>query len=617
MPKKRRKILMAAAGLLGAVALAGGLRMPKAIAIETLETTQKTIVQTPTTLQMSTTADSTCPDVRLVFARGSGGERWTDRNYLTWKEALESKLETTDLSYEFIDLDYTAMGVGLDNFWPSVRALIGSGDAYEFGKSVDSGVEALKEMINHDDCGATKYVLGGYSQGAMVVSKAVRSLKAEKMIYAATFGDPKIYLPEGKGLFPDACRNKNLSDYRAYVPDCRTYKGLLGAYTPYEPEGFEGKMGAWCNKSDIFCSPYMNLSSHLAYVDDDLYEDAAKVAFDKIATEFHVANTFAAPHDTAILIDSTKSMDTLIRQYKTEALRLARETLAAGGRVALYDYQDLIVGYATRQRCSFETCTLEVFAQELDKITTARKGNGDLPESLLSAANTAMRELDWRYGATKSMVILTDAPYLAPDRDGTTLAQVVALSRQIDPVNFYVITNDDTVAESYAELVEATDGMVLASVDEAPFLTDKILARYDSLPRVEEMDDALIEEELAARPVLEVASVTLAESGQSATVEFSVARGEAVLVALNDYVLGVSDELSVLTVTDLDPLMENALTLVPLGEKLRGEAVQVILNSAGADGDGVPDASGASSASSASGGRGAAVIPLAPNTGRR
>ena len=170
-----------------------------------------------------------CPDVRIVFARGSGGERWTNNDYLEFKSTIESKLATTSLSYDFIDLDYPAVGVGIDNIGTTLGAFFGAGDAYEFGESVDTGVWNLRRLIANSACPSTKYVLGGYSQGAMVISKALASLNADKIIYAATFGDPKIYLPEGKGLIPVACRNENLSEYRMYVPDCQAYKGLLGA----------------------------------------------------------------------------------------------------------------------------------------------------------------------------------------------------------------------------------------------------------------------------------------------------------------------------------------------------------------------------------------------------
>ena len=150
-----------------------------------------------------------------------------------------------DLNYEFIDLDYPAVAIGLDRLGTTLGALIGRGEAYEFGKSVNTGVKNLKALVNGSACPGTKYVLGGYSQGAMVVSKALSGLNASRLIYAATFGDPKIYLPEGQGALPAACRGENLSDYRMYVPDCYAYKGMLGAYIPYEPEALAGKVGVW------------------------------------------------------------------------------------------------------------------------------------------------------------------------------------------------------------------------------------------------------------------------------------------------------------------------------------------------------------------------------------
>ena len=289
--------------------------------------------------KMAVQAES-CPDVRIIFVRGSGAEQNTSDDYLNYKSTIEEKLKTVDLSYEFLDLDYPAVGVGIDNLGVTAGAYFGSGDAYEFGNSVNAGVERLKHVVN-STCTNTKYVIGGYSQGAMVVSKSLGSLIPERVIYAATFGDPKIYLPEGNGLIPAACMGKNLSDYRMYVPDCLAYKGLLGAYAPYEPEAYVGKLGTWCNKHDLFCSSHFSISDHVSYVSENLYEDASRVIFDKITKHFGIENNLTSPHDTAFLIDSTGSMASMIERYKAEALRLATETLDADGRVALYDYRDL------------------------------------------------------------------------------------------------------------------------------------------------------------------------------------------------------------------------------------------------------------------------------------
>lgn len=550
---------------------------------------------------------ATCPEVRVVFARGSGSERWTDQNYLAFRDTIEAKLKTTSIDYEFIDLDYPAVGIA--NVSVLAGAFFGAGEAYEFGESVQAGIRNLATLVNGASCPGTKYVMGGYSQGAMVVSGALSSLNAERVIYAATFGDPKIYLPEGAGLIPAACRGENLSDYRMYVPDCQAYKGMLGAYMPYEPLALEGKVGAWCEKRDIFCSSKHwdlagGMSDHLSYVSNDLYEDASRVIFAKICATFGVVNTVASPHDTAILIDSTVSMDELIAQYKAEALRLAEKTLASGGRVALYDYRDYQEGYRARQRCNFESCTLETFAEGLAAI--AVDGGGDTLESLLASSLQVMQELNWKQGATKSVVVLTDAGYHEPDYDigRTTRLDVVRLSKQIDPVNFYVVT-EPWMAKSYAALTGETGGRVVTTADDLTELTDYIMGRYDALPRVEE-SEAVGTAEL---PVLTVEDVAL--EGSEVTVKFSTT-GVATVVALNDGMLGIVEGETV-TVRDLDTSVSNKLLLVPLGDDVRGEGVEVILNSIEVGGVGeARGVGGAGETNTYSKG----VIPKAPNTGK-
>lgn len=141
-----------------------------------------------------------CPNVRAVFARGSGETRWTGENYLAFKEAIETKLKTTTLSYDFIDLDYPAIGV--NDLSVLVGAYIGAGEAYEFGDSVNVGLKNLREMINSTSCPGTKYVLGGYSQGGMLVINNLKNVSPDKIIYVATFGDPKYICRKEKDYFP-------------------------------------------------------------------------------------------------------------------------------------------------------------------------------------------------------------------------------------------------------------------------------------------------------------------------------------------------------------------------------------------------------------------------------
>lgn len=507
-----------------------------------------------------------CPDLKIIFVRGSGGERWNDSNYLEFKERISEKLPSTGVSYEFLDLDYPAIGVGIDSLGITLRAFFGAGEAYEFGDSVNTGVRELTKIIN-TSCTRTKYVIGGYSQGAMVISKALSELNADKIIYAATFGDPKIYLPEGLGPVPAACSGKNLSNYRAYVPDCHAYVGMLGSYRPYQPAAFIDKLGTWCNTYDFFCSSYLSVSSHTSYVADNLYEDASRVIASKVAAAFGVENEYSSPHDTAILIDSTGSMGWMINEFRAEALRLANETFAIGGRVALYDYRDLGDPYEPVARCAFETCTAESFETVLDSITL--DGGGDAPESMLSASIKVMNELSWRLGATKSLVVLTDATFLSPDRDGTTMQDVIDLSRRIDPVNIYIIT-EATVAERYPEITElanATDGAVITDFGNLNLLTDQIMERYDTLPRV----DLTLEDAAEELPVIEITQVV--EDGAMVSVEFKNT-GNSALVVLNDAILGMTDSASI-EIGGLDRSIVNELALVPINNTRRGERAVV------------------------------------------
>ena len=544
-----------------------------------------------------------CPDLKIVFARGSGGERYTSGHYVAFKDALDNKLKTTGLKYEFEDLDYPAVSIdiGEGHLGTLLGAFFGGGDAYDFGDSVHQGTDELVRMINKDGCKNTKYVLGGYSQGAVVLLDSLNQINSDRIIYAATFGDPKVYLPEGAGMVPSACSGEGLSEYRAYVPDCRAYKGILGAREPYRTDEYIGKVGTWCNKGDVLCSSHFNVRDHVSYVEDGLYEDASRYIMSKVGAWFGIENQYTSPHDTAILIDSTGSMSGLINKYKNEALRLAEKTLNAGGRVALYDYRDLGDGYNPVERCNFETCDLELFRQKLNEITL--DGGGDEPESLLSASFQVMKQLNWKFGSTKSLVILTDATYHSPDLDGTTFYDVQKLSKQIDPVNFYIVT-EDSVADSYRDLAEATDGAVASSVDDLGLLTDTIMERYDSLPRVEEeFEDEIYEEEVLQLTIRRV------ERGEDGDVKISFERnGDATIVILNDGIIGTTYDKEI-TITGLKDDIENVITLVPISKMSRGEGVVVKLDKLNGSGkviekDVLPTAPGL-------------IIPKTPDTGRR
>lgn len=416
-----------------------------------------------------------CKDVEFIFARGSGGNVG-EENYKIWESGIISTLEDSTLNYNFYELGtnsyngarYPSAAIGVKNLSTintSISAIFSALGIGPFNESVSNGVRELVGRIAFvsSSCPNIKFVLAGYSQGAMVMSRAVPKLSADKIAYVATFGDPTLYLPEGEGIIPPACRGLWYSDYRVYAPNCRTHAGMLGANKPYEPKEFTGKIGIWCTKQDVFCSNSINLSDiaadHLSYAPDGLYLDSAKKIREKLIALFPNAfedTTAATLRNTVLLFDSTTSMQTKITQFKETALKIAADTLNNGGDVAVFEYRDIKDGWTEPRLLADFGSTYDEIKNAIDDIVTG--GGDDLPESTLSAALHAMNTVKWKKGAVKSLVVVTDAPFHSPDLDGTTIAQVIRRSLEIDPVNFYVVGDDEALRSDFDELISGTNG---------------------------------------------------------------------------------------------------------------------------------------------------------------
>lgn len=231
-----------------------------------------------------------CDDYKFVFVRGSG-QSLEDSDYRSFKEKTEAKIKDLNIKYSFEDLDYPAVSVS--NFNTLLGTYISAGDSYEFGKSVEKGIKNLKNLLSSERkaCKDKKFILAGYSQGAMVITKTLPTINSSQIFYAATFGDPKLYLPEGK----NACKNKNLSEYRVHVPDCDVEEGILDGQKPYQPFGFSKKVGAWCNQNDIMCGSDLNIinpiGAHLAYKNTpEGHEKFAELIAEKIKQPSRKAN---------------------------------------------------------------------------------------------------------------------------------------------------------------------------------------------------------------------------------------------------------------------------------------------------------------------------------------
>lgn len=424
-----------------------------------------------------------CSDVQFIFARGSG-EPLGGASVTAWEEALRARLTETSLTYNFYELgsksyggaQYPAAAVSgsLGGIGTLIGAYFSAGAGFSFGESVATGQKELKSYINSvaTTCPQTKFVLGGYSQGAMLITGILDGLPAEKIIYIATFGDPKLYLPEGKGNRPAACQGRDLSNYRAHVPDCHAYEGILGSYRPYQPTLYYNKLGTWCNGKDIMCSSGVDIADHSAYVGAGLYRNAAAKILQNLRTEFPTSflaqstpDETNSPHDLIIFWDGR--LDGLqLELYKMAAQRLVDQTYALGGRVAFYIFG---YGWITYEPCNL-SCSPRQIQTYLDNRTHAIV-NSDTPETvLLWEMKKAMLAEQWQVGATKTIVVFSQNPidYLDETKyHSPSATEIAELSLKIDPVNIYTIAPEVTADSQW--LPNATNGKAYldSQLDEA------------------------------------------------------------------------------------------------------------------------------------------------------
>src|SRR5882757_2187262 len=181
-------------------------------------------------------AGASCPDVEVVFARGTGEPPGIG---LVGGALVNSLRQQTNKSIGAYGVNYPANKDFL-------AATAGANDASDH----------IQQMANN--CPNTKLVLGGYSQGAAVID----------IVTAAPIS----------GLGFHAPLPENAADHVAAValfgnPSGRA-GGLMGALSP----DFEGKTIDLCNQGDPVCSGGTQWKAHLGYVPQMTNQAASFVA---------------------------------------------------------------------------------------------------------------------------------------------------------------------------------------------------------------------------------------------------------------------------------------------------------------------------------------------------
>ena len=419
-----------------------------------------------------------CRDYEFIFARGSG-QKLNDNDFAAFKAAIVKNIEYEKVG--FYELGQRANGypaVAAD-FSVSLGAIVSAGESYKFGESVDRGVSELVSYIKSKSkqCGKTKFILAGYSQGAMVIDKSLKRVDSEKILYAANFGDPKLYLPE----WNRKCKKENFSNYRVDVP-CGVKEGILGGQNPYQPAEYFNKLGVWCNEKDIMCGSGLNilnpLGGHTSYFKKNKYEDFAKIVAEKIRAENAIEGSilsketsyFADPNkrDIIVVYDFREVFDLEFRkngksindELKERLIKFAEE----GARIAVYNAYSLIspVKYL-EQKIAF---TNENLAEKIDEYNEKNKRIFGYSEGASNNNFWALRSVietaKWRENSDRNIFLLTNSlGGVTKSFDGTSFEDVIEIANK-NYVKISILSTKRSYLDIYNEqIAKSTNGLLV------------------------------------------------------------------------------------------------------------------------------------------------------------
>lgn len=464
-----------------------GDRLMKKTGIAVLVAVMAAIAVMPTASAFAS-HEEPCADVTLVWARGSGSApdgREARKFYASVDGRLGESVQVNkyELGTGSHGPMYSAVGIGLSSL-QSFKNMIEADASWtgvaggKYRESVATGVSELVSYLGGraPRCPDEQFVLGGYSQGAQVVGDALPGLPRsilDRIAFVALFGDPKLYLPEGRGPFPPACRGKEFSAWRRGSVSCFTDNGIFDARKPYLPSEIADRTGSWCDRNDVICNGNiedLRKSDHSQYADEGAEIDEASreiaLALERrlpskaadIDTSILIIGVGTAGLDVAFVIDTTGSMSGRIGAARSIAEAAGERIVGLRGRVALTEYKDYGDEFVSRIVTPFTT-DIDALRGGLNGLSAT--GGGDTPEALLHALMTTFDGLGWTPGATKAAVVLTDAGYHDPDlAGGFTRADIVARALEIDPVNVYPVV-DSSIAAAYQPLAHDTVGRVI------------------------------------------------------------------------------------------------------------------------------------------------------------
>lgn len=437
-------------------------------------------------------SDGACSNVQLVFARGSG-QALEASEYDRFRAQVIKHIDRSLLAVKSYELgtepydgfQYPAVDVADLSNGNAIGAKLSAGMANDYGESVTQGVNELHAYLSKRiiHCPNIKFILGGYSQGAQVIGQALIDMPEQvrpHIVFTGLFGDPKLYLPEGQGINPPACRGEDFSWWRRGIEECATDNGSLTARTPYLPLYAEQSTGLWCNARDFVCGSSKFLwdkEGHSEYatangaIDQAAIEAAERL---KLALPGDIQHAVAINQahgstqhglDTVFFVDLNVSDTQRLEETKLAIRDALTKIDQAGGRMAITRYADTIFGSSYGIQMN-DAETRYGFVTTVDKAMAPLETEQAWP--LSSGVNfgyyIAFAEtidfLDWGSGHMKSVVLVTQRDISTTNPMFDDIKEYIRKrSLEIDPVNIYPVVPEEYAAGA-AITADSTGGRV-------------------------------------------------------------------------------------------------------------------------------------------------------------
>ena len=400
-----------------------------------------------------------CPNVLVIGARGSGeedGKGGIPRGSATLGMGPEVYGFASHLATIVASKNKGTVAV-LNDPYPAIpvsKYVKGDPDLLQ---SVDQGVTNTRVLVHATVavCGtATKIVLAGYSQGAMVAHDGADFVTAADR-------------PSVAALVLIANPAYSATDHGVLVGTAADKNGIIGPDSP--PTYLKNAIVSVCDKGDAVCqNDPLDLLAGGGLVHTNDYKDpvlqaaTAAVVYTKLFPEATSPGGGSTALDLVFAIDTTGSMSPYIASAVSSAQSVLDALRARG-----VDFRIGVVDYKDADNCGdYDAATDLPFSTDAGAIQAALtslqgkvSGGCDTPEDVLSGVDRAI-SFPWRNGVKKVVIQMGDAPGKDPEsHSGLTLAKVAAHALAVDPAIIDpILVGSDTSAHDFGKALAAATG---------------------------------------------------------------------------------------------------------------------------------------------------------------